>query len=266
MPAAAPSTPTAWVHGEPDEPSPELLARIASDLRPLRPAPGLGRLGQRIQASVAASQGFVTVRRESYCFAAPGAGMARQLLRASDAVRVELVQLGAGAELPWEGRPQELLLLDGGVSDAAGRAWAAHDHLLRGAAGPALQAGPAGARLYLRSLLDAGKLPADELAWWAGEDGRHAGDWWRLSPGVDVKCLRGRGDVLSMLVRLQPGSVLADHGHRLEEDCLMLSGEIFLGDILLRADDYHLAPVGARHVDGFSEPGGLLFVHGVLPE
>lgn len=265
MPASAPSIQGALAQGEPDEPSPDLLALIAAELRPLRPAPALGRLGLRVQASVAASQGFVTVRRESCRFAAPAAGVARHLLRASAAVRVELIQLGAGAELPWEGRPQELLLLDGALSDAAGRSWAAHDHLLRHDAARVLHAGPAGARLYLRTLLDVSALPVDEAAWWAGEDDLHAKDWWLLSPGVEVKNLRGHADVLSMLVRLQPGAVLGDHGHRLEEDCLLLSGEIFLGDILLRADDYHLAPAGARHVDGYSEPGGLLFVHGVLP-
>ncbi len=261
-PPIQPSTP----HEDGFEPSPELLARIAADLRPLRPGPVLSRLGRRAEASVAASRGFVTVRREAHRFDSGSQGVHRQLLREQAAVRVELIRLDPGVALPWDGQAQEVLLLDGRLSEPGARAWAAHDHLLRSAAVPVLQAGPEGARLYLRTLVDAGALPADEAAWWAGEDDRHAKDWWPLSPGVDVKNLRGRDDVLSMLVRLQPGAVLRDHGHRLEEDCLLLSGEIFLGDILLRADDYHLAPAGARHVNGFSEPGGLLFVHGALPD
>jgi hypothetical protein len=266
MSAPAPPIQTRPLHDEGVELAPELLARIAADLRPLRPGPVLSRLSRRTEASVAASRGFLTVRREAHSFESPSPGVRRQLLRAHAAVRVELMALDAGALLPWSGQPQELLLLGGALGDPAGRTWAGHDHLLRTDAAQVLRAGPAGARLYLRTLVDARALPPDEAAWWAGEDDRHAKDWWTLSPGVEVKNLRGREDVLSMLVRMQPGAVLGDHGHRLEEDCLMLGGEIFLGDILLRADDYHLAPVGARHVNGYSEVGGLLFVHGALPD
>lgn len=265
MPVPAPLSPSSPPGDDRCEPSAELVAGIAADLRRAPSAPVWRRLGERVRASAAASRGFLTVRRETYRLEVPADGVARQLLRDSEAVRVELVRLAAGATLPWGGQAQELLLLDGLLTDAAGHRWARHEHGLRTGANPALQAGPGGARLYLRTLLDARALAPLEAAWWAGSDERHASDWWPLSPGVDVKRLRGREDVLSMLVRLQPGAVLGDHGHGLDEDCLLLDGELFLGDILLRTDDYHLAPAGARHVDGLSEAGGLLFVHGCLP-
>lgn len=267
MPAPAIQTPPTSLREPRDEPSAGLVAGIAADLRraPSVPGPAWQRLGERVRASAAASQAFLTVRRESYRWGTPAGGIARRALRDTPALSVELLQLPAHAALPWDGQGQEVLLLDGQLTDAAGRSWARHQHGLRADPGQGLLAGPHGARLYLRTLRDADALPPLEAAWWAGEDERHASDWWPLSPGVDVKRLRGREDVLSMLVRLQPGGVLGDHGHGLDEDCLMLDGELFLGDILLRADDYHLAPAGARHVDGHSEAGGLLFVHGCLP-
>jgi hypothetical protein len=47
-----------------------------------------------------------------------------------------------------------------------------------------------------------------------------------------------------------------------EEECLMLSGEAFFGDILLRAGEYQHAPLGSRHGEAFSDVGALLYVHG----
>jgi hypothetical protein len=44
----------------------------------------------------------------------------------------------------------------------------------------------------------------------------------------------------------------------------MLSGDIFLGDILVQEGDYHLAPAGTEHLEIFSDTGALLYVRGAL--
>jgi hypothetical protein len=41
---------------------------------------------------------------------------------------------------------------------------------------------------------------------------------------------------------------------------MMLSGEIFLGDLLLRAHDYQFAPQGSSHGLVYTDVGALLFV------
>lgn len=268
MPASAPSHPTRHARDDSLARDADLVAAMASNLRrtAVVPAPAWQRLGARVAASAAASQGFLTVRRETYRLDVPAHGARRQLLRDSASCRVELVQVAPLALVPSPPQSQELLLLDGTLTTSAGPDWVPHQHGLRTGDAAPLRAGPTGARLYLRTLQDTTQLPPQEAAWWASEDEQHPADWWPLSDGVDVKRLRGRDDVLSMLVRMQPGAALGDHGHAIEEDCLMLAGELFLGDILLRADDYHLAPAGARHVDGLSETGALLFVHGRLPD
>ena len=67
-----------------------------------------------------------------------------------------------------------------------------------------------------------------------------------------------------MLVRFAPGASVADHRHALDEDCLVLEGEMFLGDILLRTGDYQLAPAGGSHFGEMSDVGVLFFFHGAL--
>ena len=47
-----------------------------------------------------------------------------------------------------------------------------------------------------------------------------------------------------------------------DEECMMLQGEVFLGDILLRAGEYQLAPAGSLHGDVYSDVGATLFVRG----
>ena len=65
-------------------------------------------------------------------------------------------------------------------------------------------------------------------------------------------------------MRFAPGASVPDHGHALDEDCLVLQGEMFLGDILLRTGDYQLAPSGGSHFGETSDVGVLFFFHGAL--
>ena len=42
----------------------------------------------------------------------------------------------------------------------------------------------------------------------------------------------------------------------------MLSGEIFLGDVLLRENDYQFAPKGSEHDVAYTDVGALLYLRG----
>mgnify|MGYP001132728637 CR=1 FL=1 len=83
-------------------------------------------------------------------------------------------------------------------------------------------------------------------------------------PGVQVLPLAAKRHVVSMLVRFEPGAGVPDHGHEIDEDCLVLEGEMFLGDILLRPGDYQLAPAGGGHFGETSDAGVLFFFHGAV--
>lgn len=85
--------------------------------------------------------------------------------------------------------------------------------------------------------------------------------WIEIQTGVYQKELWADGKTASRFFRVEAGSQLEGHDHPLGEECMMLSGEIFLGDILLQAGDYyHWIPAGTQHLDVFSETGALFFV------
>ena len=91
----------------------------------------------------------------------------------------------------------------------------------------------------------------------AGESG-----WIEIQNGVHQKNLWTDGIVVSRFFRLEAGTRMNGHYHSLDEECMMLSGDIFLGDILLQSGDYHIAPAGTEHLEIFSDTGALLLVRG----
>jgi quercetin dioxygenase-like cupin family protein len=86
--------------------------------------------------------------------------------------------------------------------------------------------------------------------------------WREVAPGAFIKPLWHPGASASMLVRLAPGARMPAHEHAVAEECMMLSGEAFFGDILLRAGEYQMAPLTSRHGVAYSDVGALLYVHG----
>lgn len=88
------------------------------------------------------------------------------------------------------------------------------------------------------------------------------GGWQPVAPGVEVLPLWSGGGIESRFVRLSPGASLPGHGHPVDEECMMLEGELYFGDLLVQAGDFHLAPAGTCHGDVCSESGALLFVRG----
>nr|WP_020485359.1 cupin domain-containing protein [Methylomonas sp. MK1] len=87
-------------------------------------------------------------------------------------------------------------------------------------------------------------------------------DWQEIAPGVWKKPLWQDGERESGFYRLEAGAKCPAHGHRLEEECMMLDGDLFIDDVLLRAGDYQLAPAGSAHREVYTDVGATLFVRG----
>lgn len=87
-------------------------------------------------------------------------------------------------------------------------------------------------------------------------------NWLALADGVTRKELWQDDRRASYFYRLQPGASVPAHDHAQNEECMVLSGDVFLGDTLLRAGDYQLAPAGTRHGPVHSDVGSVLFVRG----
>jgi len=87
-------------------------------------------------------------------------------------------------------------------------------------------------------------------------------DWQPVQAGMSVYPLYTDGVMASRFCRLEPGTCVEAHLHPQDEECMMLSGDIFLGDILLREGEYQIAPAGTRHGEIYTDVGALLFVRG----
>lgn len=86
------------------------------------------------------------------------------------------------------------------------------------------------------------------------------GEWVNIAPHVDIKVLADDASYRTLLYRFGPGGKLPPHGHRGDEECIVLGGEILIGDLPVRSGDYHLAKCGTAHAELYSETGALLFV------
>ena len=86
------------------------------------------------------------------------------------------------------------------------------------------------------------------------------GDWRTIAEGVQVKVLRQESDSRSVLVKMAANSFLPAHEHDVDEEAIVLEGEVWLEDILCGIGDYHLAHAGSSHREIRTDHGCLLFI------
>jgi len=93
------------------------------------------------------------------------------------------------------------------------------------------------------------------------------GEWVQALPGAEIKILHQLGDdgPLSYLARLSAGFEMPGHVHELDEECIMLEGDLAMGDIYLETGDYHFSAKGMNHGKHRTEQGALIFLRGALP-
>jgi anti-sigma factor ChrR (cupin superfamily) len=85
--------------------------------------------------------------------------------------------------------------------------------------------------------------------------------WQALAPGVEIKILFEDATSRSWMVRLQAGAQLPAHDHdEGQEECLVLEGDVWLGDRHYGAGDYQMAERGTRHARVRSDRGCVMFV------
>jgi anti-sigma factor ChrR (cupin superfamily) len=92
---------------------------------------------------------------------------------------------------------------------------------------------------------------------------------WKSTPhkGVEVKPLlveRETG-LMTMLVRMAPGSRLPDHEHVLIEQTYVLEGSLVCGEGECKAGDFVWRPAGSRHEAWGGPQGGLMLAMFQLP-
>jgi hypothetical protein len=90
-----------------------------------------------------------------------------------------------------------------------------------------------------------------------------AGTWHVLVPGVEMKLLHADAQVKSFLLRIAPGGEVPVHEHpAADEECLVLEGEAYVGNLQLLAGAYHLARKGSLHAGNLrSLTGCTVLIH-----
>ena len=92
--------------------------------------------------------------------------------------------------------------------------------------------------------------------------------WKPLAPALEVKLLTydERSDTKSFLMRAQAGARIPEHRHQGYEECLVLEGEIIIGDMVLRAGDFHGAQSDTHHPSIRTDIGALVYVRSALSD
>ncbi len=88
------------------------------------------------------------------------------------------------------------------------------------------------------------------------------GVWTEMAPGVTYTVLLEDpvAKRRSLLVRALPGANYASHFHDAgHEECLVLEGDLSMGDLKLLPGDYHLAAKGSTHPAATTMSGCLLY-------
>lgn len=260
----------------------ELEQALAEALAPIAPDEVRGtalraRLIGRARASRAAEESFINLRRDEGEWHPLVKGVRVKTLCEAAHSRSVLVELASGASLPIHRHHEheECVVLRGEARLGELQVRQGDYHVAPAGSRHGRVSSAGGALLYLRGTsIGSGVGVARDLitAWLPGAGASPVtvradeGEWREMAPGVQTKSLWRDGDAGSMLLRLQPGACVGAHAHQIDEECLMLDGEAFLGDTLLRAGDYQLAPAGTCHGELASDVGALLFVHGAAPD
>ncbi len=252
-----------------------LLVEPLAGALPAKQAAPSGRLRERlldrVVRSARAASALITVRHDTHLAeqVAPHVRAARLYRSAGDPRRsgeprrAQLIELEPGAVWAADAaQPSdrvEWLVLRGQVEfDAEALAALDYRHQRAGTPSPVLRS-TQGALVYRRDSPQSAVPPA------AVSTVRNAeSEWDEFGPGIRRRVLWTEAGEASLLYHTLPGASVPGHGHGHDEECLMIDGELFLDDVLLRRYDWQLAPAGSGHAGVYTDTGVVLFAHGDL--
>ena len=257
----------------------ELNRLLGEALTPIAPQPGRrdamqAGFMQRVARSLADHAGLLTVRSKDGIWQTLTPGIRFKSLWSGSQGNSVLIEFAPGAALPFHRHHwlEEGIVLQGGLQ-MGDLELGLHDyHVSPAGSRHGSIRSRQGALAYLR-----GTSLGDNPSVWRellGGLWPHGGDVSRtvhaagnngledVAEGVMRKELCADDRLASRFYRLLPGARVPEHVHAQDEECMMLEGELFLGDILLRAGEYQLAPAGSRHGEVYTDVGAILFVRG----
>lgn len=111
-------------------------------------------------------------------------------------------------------------------------------------------------RILQRAAREKTAQPHSHLTVHFADDG-----WIDVMPLIKMKKLFESNEGKGVLFRFQPGARLPAHEHGTDEECVVLEGELRIGDdTVVHAGDFHLARRGIPHGDLTSPTGALFYI------
>jgi ChrR Cupin-like domain len=250
----------------PTEKANPTLARIAHALR------------QRAADSAAQEQGLVTIRASDTPWTSLADGLhmrelyrstTPQALRPGEPLAVELWHVDAGFDvtLPTEdSRSVEWLLVRGDLEFDGRARQAVCSFIESPGARTRRMRSTGGAVLYRRmagaSAAAAGASTGDAARATTFTDQLQPARWEPLMEGVERMMLWNDGQQEAYVIRARAGASAPGHRHAMDEECLVLMGEMYFGDQLMRAGDFQLAAAGRDHATIVAHTDALLYQRG----
>jgi quercetin dioxygenase-like cupin family protein len=256
----------------------ELHSMLSTELPPLDAAPDLlgsiqQRLGSRIAASIARHVGLTTVRARDGLWKNLTAGIRYKQLWQSGQGNSVLIEFAPGAALPVHRHlyQEEGIVLRGSLQHEGETLKLFDYHLSPAGSQHGQISSKDGALAFLRgsSLGDKVAMTKEILGGMLPKSRKDSVSihnqtkgWREIQPGIRQKYLWRDDNSASRYLKLEPGATLTGENIPCFEECMMLSGEAFFGDILLQAGDYQAAAEGTQALDIFTDTGALFFVRG----
>ena len=92
------------------------------------------------------------------------------------------------------------------------------------------------------------------------------GEWTEIAAGAYRKPLHvdHAAGTWSFLLRLEPGAAVPSHAHRGMEECMVINGDMVIGQTVFFAGDYHMALPNSEHPQIASNAGATIFIRAPL--
>jgi quercetin dioxygenase-like cupin family protein len=270
-------------HLDPDDPAgaEPIEQRLAEALAPIPvPATASGplreRLLERARSSRAVADRVIHVRHDEGRWKHLGGGVRFKVLHESHDGRAVLVDLPPGGSLPTHRHHEheECVVLRGSAELGNLTVREGDYHVAPAGSRHGHVSSRDGALLYLRGVPigDRAEVVRDIVTAWLPGKGpapitvrANEGVWRDVGPGVAAKALWHCGDAQSMLVRIAPGARMVA-ANRSGAERLVLQGEIFAGDTLLRAGDFQCMTADVENCEVESDSGALVFMRGTAAD
>jgi quercetin dioxygenase-like cupin family protein len=92
-----------------------------------------------------------------------------------------------------------------------------------------------------------------------------AGTWRPFVAGVKIKVLHDSAGIMSYLLRMEPGSVLPNHRHPHDEECVVVEGSVQMGDVTMGPGGYLLERKDSLHPPLCTVDGATIYLRGASP-